>query len=314
MDYLYKLIRSAAEGYRFQVHVNGQSGTGYALALAAALVGRLWNRPIALSWRGGLKQKYFPRPADRGVGAAFRLLFRLAGQIVCNDMATKRAIESYGIEADRVAAIPGFSRQHVEFRLTPLAREVESFLDRHQPVFFCYVSFRPEYTLPVLREAMQRFQRHHPQAGFIWLGFPSKEMPGAQRFAAGWSQEERDGLLLLGNLPHDDFLTLLTRCSACIRTPVCDGVAASILESLALGIPVIASQNHNRPSNVITYAEDDAADLCEKLSFVTAHSEQVKAQARLQSIDDNIERTADWLLGGAFPKAREISTEVAHAR
>jgi len=74
------------------------------------------------------------------------------------------------------------------------------------------------------------------------------------------------------------------------------------------------SQNHNRPSNVITYAEDDAADLCEKLSFVTAHSEQVKAQARLQSIDDNIERTADWLLGGAFPKAREISTEVAHAR
>src|SRR5437016_11405387 len=32
-DYLYKLLRFAAKGYQFQVHVNGQSRTGYVLAL-----------------------------------------------------------------------------------------------------------------------------------------------------------------------------------------------------------------------------------------------------------------------------------------
>src|SRR6266849_5426167 len=35
-DYLCELIRFAAEGYQFQMHVNGQSRTGYLLALAAA--------------------------------------------------------------------------------------------------------------------------------------------------------------------------------------------------------------------------------------------------------------------------------------
>src|SRR5438034_5603084 len=61
LDYLAKLIRFAFRGYRFQMHVNGQSGIGYLLALTAALVGRFAGHPVALSWRGGVHQKYFPR-------------------------------------------------------------------------------------------------------------------------------------------------------------------------------------------------------------------------------------------------------------
>src|SRR5215470_19243652 len=61
LDYLYKVILFAVRGYRFQVHVNGQSKPGYVLALIAALAGRCAGCPIVLSWRGGLDQKYFPR-------------------------------------------------------------------------------------------------------------------------------------------------------------------------------------------------------------------------------------------------------------
>ncbi|PYU08868.1 MAG: hypothetical protein DMG33_00290 [Acidobacteria bacterium] len=57
-DYLRKLIQFALRGYRFQVHVNGQSAPGYILALIAGVVGRLAGQPVALSWRGGLQQKY----------------------------------------------------------------------------------------------------------------------------------------------------------------------------------------------------------------------------------------------------------------
>ena len=60
-DYLYKLLRFAWRGYHFQMHVNGQSKPGYVLALLAAMIGRIAGRPITLSWRGGLQQKYFPR-------------------------------------------------------------------------------------------------------------------------------------------------------------------------------------------------------------------------------------------------------------
>ncbi len=306
LDYLYKLIRFAVQGYRFQMHVNGQSKTGYILAMLAALVGRLSGRPVALSWHGGLQQKYFPRPDNGWTRSTYRLLFLLSGQIVCDDVRTRQAIQSYGIEADRIVAIPCFSRQHLEFENVPLAQDVERFLSDHEPVFFCYVSFRPEYRLPVLRDAMLRFRRRYPNAGFIWLGFPSKELPAARDFTGCWPGQERESLLLLGNLAHDEFLTLLTRCSAYIRTPACDGVSSSILESLALGVPVVASENGSRPTNVITYRGEGAEDLCAKLIDLQVSYAQAKDQARLEDAEDNISRTVDWLLEEPRRKAKEL--------
>jgi len=135
-DYLRKLIQFALRGYRFQVHVNGQSAPGYILAFIAGVVGRLAGQPVALSWRGGLQQKYFPRPEGLGVRWAFQLLFRLAGQISCNNVAVKHAIEQYGIEAGRVAVIPGFSKQNLEFQRVPLAGEIEAFWEHTIPCFF----------------------------------------------------------------------------------------------------------------------------------------------------------------------------------
>jgi glycosyltransferase involved in cell wall biosynthesis len=294
-DYVYKLYRFALKGFRFQVNVNGQSKPGYALALIALLIGRFAGHFSTLSWRGGLQQKYFPR--ENGWARwTYRQLFRLAGSISCDSEPVKRAIESYGIRPDGIVAIPPFSKQNLSFRPVDRPREAEAFLARCNPVFFCYVSFRPEYELPTLREAMRNFRRDYPHAGFVWLGFPSNEMPAVERYVAGWSAEERNGLLLLGNLNHDEFLSLLSRCSVYLRTPMCDGVAASILESLALGIPVVASENGTRPSAVITYRDRDEADMRAKLAFVIEQYPLIKEQTRLDKMDDNIEVTVDWLL------------------
>ena len=104
-------------------------------------------------------------------------------------------------------------------------------------------------------------------------------------------------MLLLGNLTHDQFLTLLSRCFMYLRTPACDGVAASVLESLALGIPVVASENGRRPKGVVPYDDLSAADMVEKLRFVRAHYDQVKAGLQPDLYDDNVGRMADWLAG-----------------
>jgi glycosyltransferase involved in cell wall biosynthesis len=281
------------------------------LALLAALVGRVSGRPVALSWRGGLQQKYFPRLEDCVARRAFQLLFWLAGRISCNSMVVKQAIQEYGIAPERVVEIPGFSTQHLAYQDVPLSKEIEAFLEKHCPVFFCYVSFRPEYRLPILHDAMQRFWKCNPKAGFVWLGFPDKELPAAREFVGNWSIDERRKLLLLGNLPHDEFLTLLTRSSAYVRTPACDGVSASVLESLTLGIPVVASDNHHRPPGVLTYRELDSEDLCEKLGDVTSRSGEPK-QARVPACEDNIARTADWLLGSTKLEANSSSGSLAH--
>jgi glycosyltransferase involved in cell wall biosynthesis len=313
-DYLQKVIRFALKGYHFQMHVNGQSKPGYILALVASLIGRIAGKPVALSWHGGLQQRFFPRLDNRFSRLAFQLLFRLAKKISCNSMAVKQAIVLHGIEPTRVATIPGFSSRHLTFTERSLSEPIEEFLGCHRPVFFCYVSFRPEYDLPMLRQAMLQFRERYPRAGFVWLGFPSKELLLANAYVHSWPAHERESLLLLGNLSHDEFLTLLRRSSGYVRTPVCDGVSASILESLALGVPVVASENGHRPARVTTYREGDAADLCASLVTITTCNKRPIKARESEEADDNIAKTADWLLGHDCGRQQEPEKSLVHVQ
>jgi glycosyltransferase involved in cell wall biosynthesis len=307
-DYLGKILRYAWRGYRLNVHVNGMSKKGYGLALAAALTGRILFRPALVTFHGGLSQDYFPRHDNSFAHWAFYILFVLAGGIACDSQPIKEAIEQYGVASARIETIATFSPQYLNFSPSVLPAEVEEFFLRRKPVILSYVSFRPEYRLETLREGMKLYRRQQPDAGFVWLGFPGKEMDAANEYVRNWPAEERASLLLLGNLTHDQFLTLLRRCFICLRTPACDGVAASVLESLALKVPVVASENGRRPSGVVTYQDTDAADMSEKLVYVTTHYDEVKAGLRLEAGDDNVGRMAEWLVGSSVTTETEVLT------
>lgn len=309
-DYVRKVVTHAFRGYRLNVHLNGMSKKGYMLALIATLAGRMTFRPALITFHGGLSQDFFPRHDSRPLFWAFKLLFQLAGAIACDDTPIKNAIAEYGIPADKIATIETFSAQYLNFTPVKLDDRIESFFGHHRPVFFCYVSFRPEYRLEMLREAMSVFRQRRPQAGFIWLGFPAKEMPAAEGLVNTWPASERDSLLLLGNQTHDQFLTLLSRSDICIRTPACDGVAASVLESLAMGVPVVASENGRRPPGTITYDENDAADLCTKLDYVLENYSEVKSRLSRSAAGDNVGRMADWLTTENGTGARSHAAEM----
>ena len=70
---------------------------------------------------------------------------------------------------DKIGTAAGFSAQNLSYRQANLNAPTETFLQSHDPVFFCYVSFRPEYRLHVLREGMKLFRQRYPRSGFIWL-------------------------------------------------------------------------------------------------------------------------------------------------
>jgi glycosyltransferase involved in cell wall biosynthesis len=308
-DYLRKVVRYGVAGYRLNVHVNAMSPKGYLLAMVAVSVGRILGRPALVTFHGGLSQDYFPRRDSWKLYHAFRLLFRLAGAVACDSEEIKCAIEGYGIPSSKVMAIATFSSQYLRFEPAAMPTGAEEFLSRHQPVFFSYVSFRPEYRLETLREGMSLFREKHPQAGFIWLGFPGKELQSARKFVDAWPEKERDSLLLLGNLTHDQFLTLMTRCSAVLRTPACDGVAASVLEALALGVPVVASENGRRPAGVVSYRDTSAEDMCDRLNYLMENYETVKAGLVEAVPDDNVGEMADWLSGDS---ALTVKSRIAH--
>ncbi|MGB8866408.1 MAG: hypothetical protein WCC71_20145, partial [Candidatus Sulfotelmatobacter sp.] len=300
-DYLLKIIRYTLRGFQLNVHVNGMSKKGYWLALAAALVGRLAGRPTLLTFHGGLEQMYFPRHDRSAIHQAFYLLFQLAGETACDSNDIKSAIEGYGISPNKIRAIATFSPQYMQFEPVALPRQTEKFIDNRHPIIFSYVSYRPEYRLEVMHEAMLRYWQSYPNAGIIWLGFPEKELSIVEESVRNWPEAERKSLLLLGNLTHDQFLTLLTRSDINLRTPACDGVAASVLESLALGIPVVASQNGRRPPGVLCYQDTDADDMCAKLIYATEHLEELKSSLRTnlpksieRSGEDNVSVMADW--------------------
>jgi glycosyltransferase involved in cell wall biosynthesis len=306
LDYLVKLIQHLFKGFRLNVHVNGGSPKGYLLALIAVILGRVALKPTVLTFHGGLPQTYFPRHDSKFYFYLYKILFRVAGSLTCDSSEIKSAIEAYKIAPAKVAAIPCFSSELLEVVSVPLDARTELFLTTRFPVFFCYVSFRPEYRLEVLRHAMQEFRSLYPKAGFIWLGFPEREMPGVREFVHTWPEDEAQSLLILANLDHDLFVSLLRRCYGNIRTPACDGISASVLESLALGIPVIASNNGRRPEAVLTYDELDSSDLVAKLRYLMEHYQEVKAVTRLadQSRKNNTQLMADWVLG--------ITESVAH--
>ncbi|MGA3213031.1 MAG: glycosyltransferase family 4 protein [Terriglobales bacterium] len=295
-DFARKVFLFLLRGYRIQAHLNAESPKLYLMDLYALALSRLWGRPAVLTFHGGLPQKFFPKERPRWMRWAFQLIFSLAGSMTCDSEEIKAALVSYGVPDAKIAAIPCFSAELLEFKPVALPNEAQKFLQTRQPVFLCYVSFRPEYRLEVLRAAMSKFRERHPRAGSIWLGFPNKEMPAANAFLETWLAEERQALLLLGNLNHDAFLTLLSRCYACIRTPACDGISSSVLEALSLGIPVVASQNGRRPPGVVTYAEKDADDLCAQLLYLMENYESVKRRTTLPPAANNTERTADWIL------------------
>jgi peptidoglycan/xylan/chitin deacetylase (PgdA/CDA1 family)/glycosyltransferase involved in cell wall biosynthesis len=295
-DYLFKVVKFTLQGYRPHTHVNAESKKGYILTMAANLTGRALGLPAVMTFHGGLPQSYFPRTDSKFLYWAYRLLFLSAGSLTCDSIEIERAITSYGINGTPIASIPCFSSQNLTFNKQPLPAQIEEFLAKRDPVFFCFVCFRPEYGLETVLAGMHKFAQQHPRAGFIWLGFPAKEVPPAEAFVDAQPGGRPENLLLLGNLDHDTFMTLLSRCFAYFRPHVRDGVSASVLESLAIGVPVVAADNGMRPPGVITYRFEDADDLCAKLEYVVGNYETVKRGLHPQGIEDNIERVAKWLL------------------
>jgi glycosyltransferase involved in cell wall biosynthesis len=290
-DYLLKILRMSRRGYAVHVRVNGESRKGYFLALAALLTSRLHRQPALLSYCGGHQQSYFPAPKRPLRRFAFALLFRVATRIYCNSDAVRAAILTAGVNPGRVVPIPHFSSHYVHFAPAVFPVVVEEFFQSHDGVFFVFLRFRKEYMPAFLATVMRRFRADFPRIGFLLVGASERELQPLRAFLRTEKLEE--ATCLIGSVPHDLFLTMMQRSLACIRVPLTDGVCSSVLESVVLKIPVLATDNGTRPAGTELWKAGDADGLLHLMAKAVTQRDALIARMPAIIAENNVARLAD---------------------
>ena len=276
-DFVAKVWRFCRQGYAVHAHANGDALKGLLLALTAQAIALLSGQRCYLTFHAGVIQRYFPRHRSLRLTPLFWLLFAMPRRIICNSEAVKDCIAGYGIRRDKIVPIPAFSRQYLESNPVDLPPEIERFIRRFPVVVFTYVRMRPLFYPLTLVHGMADVMTRRPDVGLVVVGGKGHADAGVgPAFEAAIDRTGiRDRVCLVDDLEHDAFVAMLRRSAIYLRTPITDGVASSVLESLAVGTPVVACENGTRPGGVRTYPAEDAAAMAAAVEYVLDHREEV---------------------------------------
>ncbi|MGQ0734886.1 MAG: glycosyltransferase family 4 protein [Acidobacteriota bacterium] len=289
-DFVRKVWRYSRQGFVVHAHANGDAIKGALLALAAQMIGVASGRRPFLTFHAGVIQRFFPRENAWWMTPLFWLLFTLPRRIICNSEAVKARIQEYGIRGRSVVSIPAFCPEYLEFTPVALTDRLEGFMRRFPAVVFSYVRMRPLFFPLALVDGMALLAQRRPDIGLVMCGVSGHMEEGLWEQVQNrmWQHALEDRICVIEDLDHDAFLTALQRSTLYLRTPITDGVASSVLESLALGVPVVACENGTRPPAVITYPASDAEALAAAVEYVIDHRAEVVATMTRSDIPDTL--------------------------
>jgi glycosyltransferase involved in cell wall biosynthesis len=289
-DFIRKVWRYCRQGYVVHAHANGDAIKGLLLALIAQLLNLLAGKRCFLTFHAGAIQRYFPQRRNPWLAPLYWLLFLIPRRIICNSEAVKRCIAGYGIPVEKIVAIPAFSRQYLEAKRVELAGDIEAFFHQFPTSVFAYLCMRPLFFPGTLVDGMARVIAARADVGLMICGMAGHEDEGVKpAFEAAIERHGiRGRMCILDDLEHDAFLAVLQRSALYLRTPITDGVASSVLEALALRVPVVACENGTRPPGVITYPPSNAERLAAAVSYVIEHHDQVVASLPSVEISDTV--------------------------
>ena len=287
-DYIIKLVLFRLQGYHLHMHMNGQSVKGPILSLAALLISICSFDRAALTFHGGIEQLFFPK---RNAGKMYWIIylnFLLSKVIVCNNESIKQEITNYGmfISEKKINPIPAFSIQYLSHEKVVLPQKINDYISEKKHVICCYVVLRNGFFLETL---IGFLKRQKSDIGTILIGIRKIEDDEIfDCYLQLKDLESKGTVLLVDDLDHDQFMTLLPKTDLYLRTPVSDGVSSSVLEALALRVPVVASENGRRPEGVISFNVDDVSDLDRKVQYVLNHGEEAKFNIPKTVVSDTI--------------------------
>ena len=256
-DFLKKLFRFSRQGFTFHCHVNAEYFRGLLLALAACLIARLFGNRVLTTFHGGVKQRDLEGWRRVFVAPFFWLIFSLSDSIVCNSASEKSVLSKFQTSS-KIFAIPAFSKQYLEYEKSELSPDVALFIRNRAPVISVYLCFREGFFTDIVIEAISQLVHDWPRLGLVIVGTGDDIALFREQTIKANIQAN---ICLAGDMGHSPFMTLISKSAVHLRTPITDGVSATVLEALSLGVPVVASANGNRPASVLTYMANDPKDL-----------------------------------------------------
>jgi glycosyltransferase involved in cell wall biosynthesis len=290
---LRKVWFHARDGYTLHGHVNAEYLRGLLLALAAASIAKLCGARYVLTFHAGTDQPYFKGVMRYVTAPLFQLLFMLSAAVICNSETVRARLSAYTAVA-KVHPVAAFSVQYLDYSPTTLAPALAEFVRQRSPLLSTYLCFRDGFFTDTVLGALERMVMRWPQLGLVIVG------TGAGM--ATFQEELRrrsltESVFLAGDLDHDRFMTLVSQSALHLRTPLTDGVSSTVLEALALRIPVVAADNGNRPPSVSTYRADDAEDLSDKVDWVLRNRVHVVAGIDRPQVADTAAQEIDLITG-----------------
>ena len=295
-DYLKKLILLRFKKYHFHMHMNAQAVKGPILSLLALCVSLLTFEKASLTFHGGIEQLYFPKRNGKRMYLVIYLNFLLAKIIICNNEEIKKHIAAYGpfISKSKVQPIPAFSIQYLNFQEVDFDSNVKHFINTKRFFISCYIILRNGFFIETLIEFLEQMKSN---IGIVLVGTREVEDSNLLDQYKQLLRFQKEGkICMVENLARNEFLTLLKRSDLCLRTPVSDGVASSVLEALYLGTPVVASENGRRPSGTITYQAEDGNDLNLKINNTISQLESIKRDLPQPAIRDTVKDELNLLI------------------
>ncbi len=285
LDYSIKVLKHRLKGFLIHMHLNGDSPKGFMLTSIALLISVLTFRRPVITFHAGPVQKYFPQSQAPQLTLLYKYIFWLPRTIICNNEAVKQNIVGYGVNPHKIETIQAFSRQYLNFEKVELPEKTETFFTGHAPVICSYVFFRPEFFIEEMIQAVAEVVKKQPAFGLIIMG---SEMGSEDIRKLIADLGLQNNVLLAGDQDHDAFLTIMSRSKFYLRTPFKDGIASSVLEALALGVPVVACENGSRPESTITYENRNVQDMAEKILNTLENYDQAVAAVVKPEIKDTI--------------------------
>jgi glycosyltransferase involved in cell wall biosynthesis len=227
------------------VHLGGFLGRRDLLLCLAC---GLWPgaRSVLTFHSGGYPSTDAARAAS-GSSATGRVLQQLDAIIAVNQSIAD-VFHRFGCRPERVSVIEPHSTAGLAgVGEQPWPARFEAFARAHDPVFVTVGLLEPEYGLDLQIAALPIIRQSHPNAGLIIIGSGSLQAEIERLIAASPASAH---ILLAGDVPHQETLASIARCDLLLRPTAYDGDSVSVREALALGTPVLASDNKMRPAGV----------------------------------------------------------------